>query len=1438
MAAPPKWRPPAEIDEYRIIRQLGSGGMGQVYLAYDTILARHVAVKFISTLDPGPATRRRFLVEARAAARLQHPNVVTIHRVGELDRQPYLVSEFVGGHPLDRLTRPMPWLRALRIGVDLARGLSAAHRHGVLHRDIKPGNAVLADDGSAKLLDFGLAKLFEVLPGTQGSPLGQDNDQDGSNPSSPPRQAQLSSAEPIPPSHVIEARDQGESGAPGDAAEAHAAEPLFVPSDERRLFEDKTVPQGKALGLLAEAETCTPKETGRHQSLLPPEGLSIREPSPMPPALPTPPTHHERELFLGPPAARPADPVHPPLQADAEHKTTIWPPERGQKTLLGQPNAEGPKVEPAMPGTRTGVVLGTPFYIAPEIWRGQGATRRSDVYGLGAVLYELCAGRPPHFGAQLLMLSRVVTETDPPLLSHVVPGIDPRIAAIVDRCLLRDAGQRFASGEELYDALEGLLRACTTPKANQGNPYRGLAPFDAEHRGLFFGRRQEIDLILERLRRDPFVVVTGDSGVGKSSLCRAGLLPLLGEGMLGEGRAWQVLQLSPGRRPYSTLLSTLASVWSNANLFLRRDPTDTTTGSGKGTNPWFTFSEKLGDRAGVVLFIDQLEELITQSDPEETKAMAFALGQFAVGVPGLRLLATARVDFLTRIANLPSFSEPLARALYILRPLSAGRMREAVVGPADITGTRFESPPLIEAIIDQAARGGGSLPLLQFALAELWEARDQDHNLITAEALDRIGGVTGALARHADTVLDGILEVERTAARRLLTRLVTVEGTRARLAEGELIGDDPVARSALTALVRGRLVTVEAAHGESAYCLAHEALLNDWSRLRGWLDDDSERRMLRERLSRAASDWERFGLGREGLWSLRQLAKAATVGLFPEGCSDPELRYLLPSTEAAFLIASRRAMRQSRWQRGLLLSALPLFLIVTYAWVRIHAAQVTDHRIAAQLSTAQKDFEQAQSKARSLVGLRQRALEHFRSGRVAEGETLWSQVLEREHDLDLRHSHISQELEAALALDSTRHDVRRLLADVLNERALLAEDERRTAQRDELLERLSVYDEGTDRLQQWHALARLDVGSDPPGATVTCERYDEKAGQAYRVVDKRRLGSTPLRAVSLPAGSYLLTIERKGSSPVVYPIVLVRGVPLRVTVPLLPEGSVPDGYVYMPPGRFLSGSTYEGSLRRDFFKSLPLHEVDSEAFFIARHEVTYGEWLQFLRRLPAAERRQHLPQVAGGALTGPVGLNFVHGGWQLSLQPAGVPFVVREGEKVRYPKRTVRATQDWLQFPVAGISIADAEAYLDWLRRTRRLPGARLCTDDEWERAARGADARAFPHGDRLEPEDANFDQTYGQDEGAMGPDEVGSHPASRSPFGIDDMCGNVFEWVASSLSPGQFVVRGGSYLYDSSTDEIPNRQISARQYRDANIGLRVCASPMGAVTAKAVRRN
>jgi len=159
---PGDWIPPSSFDEYRLIRLLGRGSMGSVYLAHDDLLDRSVAVKFVGNVAPDAEDRERFLVEARAVARIQHPNVMVIYRVGELEGHPFLITEYIRGKSLADLAVPLPWRKVLELGIGLARGLSTAHRMGVLHRDIKLANAVLSEDGEVKLLDFSLAKLIDV----------------------------------------------------------------------------------------------------------------------------------------------------------------------------------------------------------------------------------------------------------------------------------------------------------------------------------------------------------------------------------------------------------------------------------------------------------------------------------------------------------------------------------------------------------------------------------------------------------------------------------------------------------------------------------------------------------------------------------------------------------------------------------------------------------------------------------------------------------------------------------------------------------------------------------------------------------------------------------------------------------------------------------------------------------------------------------------------------------------------------------------------------------------------------------------------------------------------------------------------------------------------------------------------------------------------------
>jgi len=133
-------------------------------------------------------------------------------------------------------------------------------------------------------------------------------------------------------------------------------------------------------------------------------------------------------------------------------------------------------------------------------------------------------------------------------------------------------------------------------------------------------------------------------------------------------------------------------------------------------------------------------------------------------------------------------------------------------------------------------------------------------------------------------------------------------------------------------------------------------------------------------------------------------------------------------------------------------------------------------------------------------------------------------------------------------------------------------------------------------------------------------------------------------------------------------------------------------------------------------------------------------------------------------------------------------------------------------------------AYADWLARSGRLPGARPCADREWERAARGADDRLYPHGDRIAPEDADLSDTYGHKPAAYGPDEVGSHPASDSPFGVADLAGNVWEWVRSASGDEQVVIRGGSWYHNPIDLRSTNREPSEPSLRSLVIGARICA--------------
>jgi formylglycine-generating enzyme required for sulfatase activity len=281
---------------------------------------------------------------------------------------------------------------------------------------------------------------------------------------------------------------------------------------------------------------------------------------------------------------------------------------------------------------------------------------------------------------------------------------------------------------------------------------------------------------------------------------------------------------------------------------------------------------------------------------------------------------------------------------------------------------------------------------------------------------------------------------------------------------------------------------------------------------------------------------------------------------------------------------------------------------------------------------------------------------------------------------------------------------------------------------------------------------------------------------------------------------------------------------------------VPDGYAYIPPGRFLYGSSDNEDVRRTLLNAQPLHATTTPGYLIARHEVTFGDWIAFLGDLQGDERVRRLPHASEDAVTHAGAFLALTepapGAFHLILQPASRRFAANVDQEIHYTHRNKGVVQRWVRMPVSGITWDDAQAYVAWLDRTHALIGARICDEHEWERAARGADARLFPSADRLSAADANVAETYGRDPEAFGADEVGAHPGSDSPFGVADLAGNAWEWVTSVTGDEQVAIRGGGWYHNQVAARSNNREPAEPSLRAITLGLRICASLVAEPTA------
>ncbi len=466
-------------------------------------------------------------------------------------------------------------------------------------------------------------------------------------------------------------------------------------------------------------------------------------------------------------------------------------------------------------------------------------------------------------------------------------------------------------------------------------PFKGLAAFDVEDAEIFFGRERLVAEMVARLAGAPLMGIAGPSGSGKSSVLRAGLVASLAAGVLPGSEHWTLALLRPGEHPLKAL--------------------ERATTQAADSRRW-------------LVAVDQFEEVFTACrEGSERAAFVDALVAMARDEQAL-VLVTIRADFYGRCGTYPNLSRLLAANHVLVGPMRRDELRRAIELPARRARLLVEHD-LADALIADIEGEPGALPLLSTSLVELWQHREGRH--LGMRAYERVGGVRGAVARLAEGAYQRLDPESRAVARGIFLRLAdqgdgeAVVRRRVPLAE---LGRDRDSRTAdvLAALAADRLVTV----GEGEVEVAHEALLREWPRLRGWLEDDVQGRRLHRHLGAVAREWEAGGRDSSELYRGARLASA--LEWFAGHRTE------LNEVERSFLDASRSSSeRATRRLRAVLACVGSLLVLAVIAGIvalnergnaRHEAVAAAAQRLGAQ-ALSEDDLDRSLLLARQGVAL-------------------------------------------------------------------------------------------------------------------------------------------------------------------------------------------------------------------------------------------------------------------------------------------------------------------------------------------------------------------------------------------------------------------------------------------------------------------------------------
>jgi DNA-binding SARP family transcriptional activator len=419
-----------------------------------------------------------------------------------------------------------------------------------------------------------------------------------------------------------------------------------------------------------------------------------------------------------------------------------------------------------------------------------------------------------------------------------------------------DPGPSVVTVEQAILQHDSALAVATAIPTGSQCPWPGLLPYDVDDAATFFGRADAIEACCARLRASRRLIVVGRSGIGKSSLVRAGLLPSLARSMV----------ITPGPHP----VAALAHVPEEATLV-----------------------------------VDQTEEAVTQCVDVEERREFFHLLDRRVGP----VVLVVRADLLDELAVFAGFARMLEVGVFVLRPLDEEGLRAAVEGPADHASVRLE-PGLVELLLEECRGQPGCLPMLSHALAETWQRAEG--NMLTVAGYRQSGGIRGAIAQTAEQVYESLGDDQRRRVRALFRRLVRYEGDEpVRTRTARPAGDSDVVERLLSA----RLLTAAEDHQLQ---IAHEELARCWPRLVEWAAEDRDGDRLLGHLAGEAREWQR--MGRPSGLLYRGVRLDAAVSWAADHSDDIALveRQFLAASHDESQLALRRERRANRRLRAAL----------------------------------------------------------------------------------------------------------------------------------------------------------------------------------------------------------------------------------------------------------------------------------------------------------------------------------------------------------------------------------------------------------------------------------------------------------------------------------------------------------------------------------------